>query len=90
MIDQNGIEAHVDDCGHAVDDTAQQDRQPPDVEERQAGQPAVVGVQAKVQRRGDRAPPVIAAGQDGALGPAGRAGGVDDAVRLGEIEVAPG
>ena len=79
-VDRGGVEARLHDSGHAADDAAQQDRQPADVEQRQAGEPGVVGQQTEVQRRRDGAPPVVAVGQDGAFGSAAGARGVDDRV----------
>ena len=49
--------------GGPVDHAAHHDREPADVEERQAAEPAVGGFDAEVERRADRAPEVVAVGE---------------------------
>ena len=71
------VEAVVDDRGGAVDDRAHDDPEPGDVAERQAAEPAVVGLDADVEGGADRAPEEVAVGEADRVRGAGAAAGQD-------------
>ncbi len=85
-VDGDRIETLVQHHWDTVNRATQQDGESADMEERQYGQPAVIGVQAKVEGRGGSAPPVIAVAEHSPLGRAGGAGGVDDGVGRFKID----
>ncbi len=72
------VEALVHDRAGAVDRRAHQDRQAADVRERQAAEPALVGVDAERDRRAERAPEPVAVRQRDRARVGARARGVDD------------
>ena len=87
-IDASSIKFFVHHHADAIDDTAHQDGETTDVEERQAGEPAIAGVMAKIERRANGIPPLHAIGDDGTFRLTGRAGGVHDG--LGSVKVNEG
>ena len=88
MIDHSSIKFFVYHHADTVDDTAHQDGEAADVEERQAGEPAIAGVMAKIERRANGIPPLHAIGDDGPFRLTSRAGGVHDG--LGSVKVDKG
>ena len=82
------VEAVVDDRGGPVDDAAHDDREPADVEQRQAAEPAVGRLDAEVEGGADRAPEMVPVGEpDRARGARGAAG-QDAAVQVREVVLA--
>ena len=82
------VEAVVEHRGGAVDHRAHHDREPRDVAQRQAAEPAVVRVDADVEGRADGAPEVVAVGEADRAGLAGAAAGQDPAVDLVHVVLA--
>ena len=64
-----GVEARMDFHRRARQAGAQEDREPPDVEERHAGEPAIVRAGPEQRRRRPGARPESGGGEDRALGP---------------------
>ncbi len=69
------VEAVVDHRRGAVDHRAHHDPEAGDVAERQAAEPAVLGLDADVEGRGDGAPEEVAVGEADRIGRAGAAAG---------------
>src|SRR5690606_32962021 len=86
-IDARWIEGLVDDGGRTVDRAAEQDREAPNVKQRQAREPTVVLPYAEIEGGTDGAPEVVSVGQHRPLWRARGAGGVDEGVRGTEVEV---
>src|SRR5690606_33591366 len=79
-IDARWIEGLVDDGGRTVDRAAEQDREAPNVKQRQAREPTVVLPYAEIEGGTDGAPEVVSVGQHRPLWRARGAGGVDEGV----------
>ena len=82
------VEAVVDHRRGPVDDAAHDDREPADVKQRQAAEPAVGGLDAEVERRADGAPEVVAVGEADRARAAGGAAREDPAVQGVEVVLA--
>src|SRR5690606_2227031 len=71
-VDAPGVEVGVNVDGDPVDHGPEEDGEAAYVKERQACQPAVTRVQSEIECGSDGAVPVVAEGDPGALGAAGR------------------